>query len=107
MRVGPFDFREVWVVDFEFSASPGERPDPVCLVALEFTTGRRLSIWQDDLHRLQVPPYATGPDVLVVAYYASAEIGCHLALGWPVPRNVLDLYSEFRNLTNGKDTPCG
>ena len=36
-----------------------------------------------------------------------AEVGCHLALGWPVPANVLDLYVEFRNLTNGKQLPCG
>src|SRR4029077_12155739 len=26
---------------------------------------------------------------------------CHLALGWPVPERVLDLFTEFRNHTNG------
>src|SRR5208337_2448133 len=46
-------------------------------------------------------------DALFVAYYASAELGCYLALGWPFPANVLDLYAEFRNLTNGLPTPCG
>ena len=35
--------------------------------------------------------------------YASAELGCHLALGWPLPDNVLDLYVEFRNLTFAYD----
>ena len=34
---------------FEFSAPPGERPDPVCLVAREFRSGRTLRLWQDDL----------------------------------------------------------
>ena len=34
-------------------------------------------------------------------------MGCHLALGWPLPTHVLDLYAEFRNLTNGRSTPCG
>jgi len=29
------DFREVWCVDFEFGAPPGERPNPRCLVAQE------------------------------------------------------------------------
>ena len=53
------------------------------------------------------PPFDTGPDTLFVAYYASAEIGCHLALGWDIPANILDLYAEFRNLTNGLPTPCG
>jgi hypothetical protein len=38
---------------------------------------------------------------LFVAYYASAELGCHKALGWPMPINILDLFTEFRELTNG------
>jgi hypothetical protein len=32
---------------------------------------------------------------------------CHLALAWPLPVYVLDLYVEFRMLTNGLPTPCG
>ena len=43
----------------------------------------------------------------VLCYYASAEIGCHLALGWPVPERVLDLFTEFRNHTNGIPTISG
>ena len=31
-----------------------------------------------------------------MAYYASAEMGCHLALGWKLPVNILDLFPEFR-----------
>src|SRR5262249_37624547 len=68
---------------------------------------RRIRLWEDELRRRPAPPYPTGPDVLFVAYYASAEIGCHLALGWPVPARVLDLYAEFRNHTNGLELPCG
>ena len=30
-----------------------------------------------------------------------------MALGWDMPVNVLDLFTEFRNLTNGKSLPCG
>ncbi|MFO0892581.1 MAG: DNA polymerase, partial [Isosphaeraceae bacterium] len=45
--------------------------------------------------------------MLFVAYYASAELGCHLALEWPMPERVLDLYAEFRCLTNGLDPYCG
>src|SRR5262249_7791477 len=55
----------------------------------------------------QLPPYPTGPDSLFVAYYASAEISCHLALGWPVPERVLDLFTEFRNHANGLPTIAG
>ena len=98
-------FTEIWAVDFEFGSDPGENPEPVCLVAWELRSGRRLHVWRDEFGSL--PPYPTGPDVLFVAYYASAEIGCHLALGWPVPERVLDLFTEFRNHTNGIPTTSG
>jgi hypothetical protein len=96
----------VWFVDFEFSAPPGERPAPVCLVAWELGTGKKLRVWQDELKRLRWPPYSCSADSLFVAYYASAELGCHLALGWSLPTNVLDLFVEFRNHTN-LPLPCG
>src|SRR5438046_2491511 len=47
------------------------------------------------------PPFSTGADVLFVAYFATAELTCFHALGWPMPRRVLDLYAEFRNVTSG------
>src|SRR5262249_4075627 len=53
------------------------------------------------------PPYDTGPETLLVAYYASAELGCHLALDWPMPARILDLFAEFRCLTSGLPVPCG
>src|SRR6476469_5762978 len=34
-------------------------------------------------------------------------MGCFLSLGWQPPSRILDLYAEFRNLTNGLGTPCG
>ena len=98
-------FTEIWAVDFEFGAEPGEDPEPVCLVAWELRSGRKLRLWRDEFS--SEPPYPTGPDTLFVAYYASAEIGCHLALGWPVPQRVLDLFTEFRNHTNGIPTTSG
>ena len=98
-------FREVVLADFEFAVTPGNRPEPVCLVAHELHSGRQLRIWQDQFG--PTPPYATGPDVLFVAYYASAELGCYRALGWPTPERILDLFCEFRARTNGLDTPAG
>jgi DNA polymerase-1 len=98
-------FREVVVVDFEFTALPGERPAPVCLVAYELRSGRRFRIWQDQFGSM--PPYAHGPDVLFVAYFSSADLGCYRMLGFPVPERILDPYVEFRNLTNGLHKPAG
>jgi len=98
-------YSEIWAVDFEFGVAPGGNPDPVCLVARELRTGRTIRLWRDEFG--PAPPYPTGDNTLFVAYYASAEIGRHLALGWPVPARILDLFAEFRNETNGLPTPSG
>jgi hypothetical protein len=100
-------FREVWLCDCEFSAPTGERPTPICMVAREHRTGRTLRLWREDLAGLSGLPFGTGPDCLFVSYYASAELGCLLALDWPAPARVLDLFAEFRCLTSGLTVPCG
>ncbi len=100
-------FRQVWCVDFEFNAPRGNRPEPVCLVAVELQSKQIVRLWQDDLERTRTPPYPTDGSALFVSYYASAELGCHLALNWPLPVRILDLYAEFRTLTNGRPPICG
>lgn len=104
---GSRDFKQIWSVDFEFSAPPGGRPVPHTLVAHELISGQKLRVGERELRTMAQPPYDVGTDSLFAAYYASAEIGCHLALSWPVPANILDLFVEFRNLTNGRYLPCG
>jgi DNA polymerase I len=98
-------FEEIWLHDFEFVAQPGEHPDVVCLVAHELRSGRTLRLWRDQLSK--IPPYRTDKKVLFVNFVANAECACHLALGWPLPKRVLDLSPAFRNLTNGRYTPEG
>lgn len=100
-------FDAIWFLDFEFIAPAGERPSPVCMVGREFFTGRRLRVWQDELQAMREPPFSLGPRTLVVAYYASAELGCFRALGWPMPARVLDLFCEFKCRTAGLTTPGG
>jgi hypothetical protein len=101
------DFAEVWLVDFKFSQPPGERPQPLCLVARELHSNCLVRLWQDDLRQHTRAPFDVGSRTLFVAYLASEEVGCFLELGWPLPRNVLDLYGEFRLLTSGLQPPCG
>jgi DNA polymerase-1 len=100
-------FRAIWAVDFEFSAPPGERPRVVCLVAWELRSRRRVRLWPDEIADLSCPPYDIGPESLFVAYAAAAEMSCHLALEWEMPPWILDLYAEFRVLTNGRMLPTG
>src|SRR5262249_20203097 len=99
-------FKEVWAVDFEFTAHDGSRPHPICCVARELRSGRTERLWLDrDAPAL--PPYPTDKDTLFIAYYASAEVSCHMALGWPIPESILDLCAEFKRYTSGRSTPCG
>ena len=93
-------FREIWLLDFEFHGAP-EKSWVVCMVAREFRSGRVIRMWRDELVNLRQAPFDVGPDAVLVAYYASAEIGCFLALGWPLPTNLLDLFTEHRCSTNG------
>lgn len=94
-------FEEIWCVDFEFRADDGERPWPVCMVALDLKSGREIRLWRNDLIALNRAPFNTGPAALFVAFYNSAEIGCFLELGWPMPDNATDLFVEHRVETNG------
>ena len=36
-----------------------------------------------------------------MAYFASAEWNCFLSLGWDLPARIIDLYPEYRRMTNG------
>ena len=98
-------FREVWALDTEFVAESGARPVPVCVVARELRSGRLVRLWQDEF--ADRPPFPVDNDTLFVAYFASAEWGCFLELGWALPTRVLDLYAEFRVETNGITLPEG
>jgi DNA polymerase-1 len=98
-------FQEIWLHDFEFIPQSGEHSDVVCLVAHELRSGRTLRLWRDELG--EQPPYRTDRGVLFVSFVANAECACHLTLGWPLPKNVLDLSPAFRNLANGRSTPDG
>jgi DNA polymerase-1 len=98
-------YREVWALDFEFISKSGALPVPVCMVARELGSNRLVRLWQDKLGVR--PPFDVDAEVLFVSYYAPAEWGCFLALGWPLPQRILDLYAEFRNETNGIALPEG
>jgi DNA polymerase-1 len=95
----------VVVADFEFEIGTGARPVPVCLVARELRTGKCWRLFQDEFG--SAPPFPTGPDTLFVSFFATAELGCFRALQWPMPARILDLFVEFRNLTNGHQLPSG
>ena len=94
----------IYLVDFEFHPADGREgnpPKPVCMVVRKWPCGTTRRYWQTDLQGMAAPPFPTGSNALFVAYYASAELDCFHELGWTPPVNVLDLFTEFRCLTNG------
>jgi DNA polymerase-1 len=100
-------FDEIWCVDTEYSATPGCRPIPICLVAREARSGREVRVWQDELASMAAPPFRIDDRALFVSYAAAAEFSVFHVLGWPAPARVLDLFIEFRATTNGLKTPSG
>jgi len=87
-------YREVVLVDFEYIQRDGEQIEQVvCCVAHLLKASTTIRLWHDQFG--PVPAYPIDNDVLFVSYNAVAEISCHLALGWPVPGRVLDLYTEY------------
>jgi hypothetical protein len=104
--IGLEAFDEVWCVDAEYSARSGSRPVPICVVAKEVRSGRELRLWEDELAGGS-PPFRIDERSLFVSYSAPAEFGVFHVLGWPAPARVLDLFVEFRALTNGLNTTSG
>lgn len=91
-------------MDFEFhpvNCREGNRPSPVCMVVRAWPSGITTRYWYDDLRHMTTAPFPTGGNALWVAYFASAEMDCFKALGWDFPIYLLDLFTEFRCLTNG------
>jgi DNA polymerase I len=97
-------------VDFEFRPKDGIEGNPlevICMVAYDSRSGKYFKLWKDELYQLSSPPFEIDSSTVLVAYFASAEMSCFEALGWAMPDNILDLFVEFRNLTNGIFLPEG
>jgi len=87
-------FRHVWALDFEYTHDEGEAPEPVCMVAIDLVTGREIRLWREELHT--GCPFDTSPRALFILFSGAGDMGCFLALGWPVPARIVDLYPETR-----------
>jgi hypothetical protein len=94
-------FDHIWHVDFEYRQNRNLLPVPVCMYAAEQCSGQEIFVWREELLKLRQAPFGIGPRDLMVAYSATAELGCFLQLGWRFPENILDAYVETAALTNG------
>ena len=103
----PFPGFSIVTYDFEYVSVEGERPNPVCLVWHDWKSRETHRIWQDELLKMKKPPFDISEKTICCTYYYGAEGSCHQVLGWEHPTNVLDCFTEFRSLTNGRKVPCG
>ena len=96
-------FKSIWCVDFEYytGASEADTPRPICVVAYELLSGQLIRRWLWEGMNFECP-FPTDSSSLYVAFYAPAEITCHIGLGWPIPQRILDLYAEFRCIANSE-----
>jgi DNA polymerase family A len=95
-------FDTAWHIDFEYRQDANHLPVPVSLYGYEEFSGTEFFLPRDQLLSLRRAPFEIGPRNLVICFAANAEISCFLALGWPLPRSILDLYVEAIAAFNGR-----
>ena len=59
---------------------------------------RTIRWWRGDFG--SKPPFDIGPDAVIIAYSAWAELTCFLQLNWPFPEHVFDLHTAFLAVSN-------
>jgi DNA polymerase family A len=96
-------FRRILHCDFEYRLDANHLPVLVAMFVKEHRTGAEISMRRSQLLACTRAPFETGPDALMVAYSAVAELLCFRALKWPVPHNVLCAYVEASAAINGAD----
>src|SRR5215467_4224673 len=95
-------FQSVVVVDFEYEVEDGELPDVLCMVAYVLDERlrhiRTVRMWRGEFSAGL--PFDTGPNSLLVAYAAWAELTCFMVLGLPLPEHVFDLHTAYLAASN-------
>ena len=94
-------FREVWHVDYEFRSDANHLPVPVAMFAKEHRSGTEITMRRDRLLACTQAPFNVGPDAVMIAYSAIAELSVLKRLGWSPPHNVIDVYVETSAAING------
>ena len=96
------NFSQIVVVDFEYEVAPGGLPNVLCMVAIvldgNFQYVSTIRMWRGEFGR--APPFDIGPDTLIVAYSAWAEMTCFKVLGWNFPTYIYDQHTAFLARTN-------
>ena len=101
----PLPFREIWAVDFEFGAEPGENPEPVA-----WSRGNCAAAASCAYGAMNLAPRPRTRQALTCCLSPTTQAQKSVAislLAGRLPQRVLDLFTEFRNHTNGIPTVNG
>lgn len=77
------DFKTYTVVDYEYYGVNGDLPKPICYTAAISSNNSIIRHWINGNEI--TPQYPTDNNTLFIAYYSSAEFGCHEVLGFKNP----------------------
>jgi DNA polymerase I len=97
------NFGTVVVVDFEYEIDANLLPNVLCMVAHVLNENLQLvrpviRLWRGEFG--STPPFDIGPDALIVAYSAWAEMTCFKILGWKFPVHIFDLHTAYLAVSN-------
>jgi DNA polymerase-1 len=96
------NFGRIVVVDFEYEIEAGDLPNPLCMVAHvldeNFRHVQTIKCWRGEFGAK--PPFDIGPNTLLVAYSAWAELTCFLVLGWKFPVHIFDAHTAYLAASN-------
>jgi hypothetical protein len=90
--------RRVWVLDSEYQSVDAGIQHPHCLCAIDLISRERVEVW---LEPGTPCPFLMTSDELFILWAADADILTFIAMGWPVPLNVIDPRVEWMRIDNG------
>ena len=92
-----FDY--VVAYDYEYSQTPGNNPDPVCVTYKDLKTGKITQQWLLNRKQKSLFPVAS---TLFICHYAVAEVSCDIVRGITKPTFIFDSFVEEKKMLNGK-----
>jgi hypothetical protein len=96
------NFSTINICDFEYEVAPGGLPRVLCKVVYVLNENlryvRTIRMWRGEFG--SIPPFDVGPDALLVAYSAWADLTCFKVLGWQFPIHVFDLHTAYLAASN-------
>jgi hypothetical protein len=90
-------YRYIVCLDTEFRTG-GDPHRGWCLCGVELRSGQEFRLWLDG--QAVLPPFPLDSSTLFVAFVAGAEVATIRAIGWSLPARILDLFQEFRLVSN-------